>query len=524
MSIFNEYLTGEEREVALENARLQNEYDKLSTVYEMLNLQVEQMRRDAEMKVFEESGTYDDLTFLYQEAENEIGEQKKNVFQKIVDWFKKIFAAIGNKIKSIFGSKVEEIEVPADVVEKSSLIEKAWNEMQNGIAKLRNGDVSGALNILKVVAIPAAVGGAVAGGAVAVKKMKKGEFEGLTKKMEEIRGNLENLINSVTGKIMSFFGKGEAQKENDARECFNPLKKLLDAVKSVIDSRTGGIAKAAGAVKNAVTGNKENNDESKPEDTANTDYAKKAAENGVTVRKFGGFEYRIDKTTGHVTKVDAQGNETDVQDNQVPSQLQKLVQKTKGKAAAAAQEKETVAQANNQAKADVRAAKKTFKVMGTDGKKHKVLVNKQARKMYYVNDDGTKTEINRSNLFNFIPKGDNGDMNSAIRKKIVASVAESSSDVIPFDEVNQYFSESTDYDVEMIESTVEDEIEEIKSQGYVVESTDTYYSIKETTPVHNLTVQESVFGIDISGEIAQETAEDVFDAEIMDLMKDFATI
>ena len=114
MSIFNEYLTGEEREVALENARLQNEYDKLSTVYEMLNLQVEQMRRDAEMKVFEESGTYDDLTFLYQEAENEIGEQKKNVFQKIVDWFKKIFAAIGNKIKSIFGSKVEEIEVPAD--------------------------------------------------------------------------------------------------------------------------------------------------------------------------------------------------------------------------------------------------------------------------------------------------------------------------------------------------------------------------------------------------------------------------
>ena len=28
MSIFNEYLTGEEREVALENARLQNEYDK----------------------------------------------------------------------------------------------------------------------------------------------------------------------------------------------------------------------------------------------------------------------------------------------------------------------------------------------------------------------------------------------------------------------------------------------------------------------------------------------------------------
>ena len=80
MAIFNEYLTGEDRILAIEDAKLENEYIKLSTLFEMTNLQLDQMQRDAEMKVFEESGTYDDLAFLYQEADKEVSAQRQNIF------------------------------------------------------------------------------------------------------------------------------------------------------------------------------------------------------------------------------------------------------------------------------------------------------------------------------------------------------------------------------------------------------------------------------------------------------------
>ena len=54
MAIFNEYLTGEDRVLAVEAARYENEWNKLSTLFEMTSMQLDQMRNDAEMKVFEE--------------------------------------------------------------------------------------------------------------------------------------------------------------------------------------------------------------------------------------------------------------------------------------------------------------------------------------------------------------------------------------------------------------------------------------------------------------------------------------
>ena len=49
MSIFNEYLTGIDRELAIEEATFETEFVKYQTMFEMVQLQSEQMQRDAEL-------------------------------------------------------------------------------------------------------------------------------------------------------------------------------------------------------------------------------------------------------------------------------------------------------------------------------------------------------------------------------------------------------------------------------------------------------------------------------------------
>ena len=59
-NVYNGYLTGIERDMAIEEAQMENAISRLDTMWEMVNLEYEQNIRDAELKVFSESGTYDD--------------------------------------------------------------------------------------------------------------------------------------------------------------------------------------------------------------------------------------------------------------------------------------------------------------------------------------------------------------------------------------------------------------------------------------------------------------------------------
>lgn len=273
MAIFNEYLTGEDRILAIEDAKLENEYIKLSTLFEMTNLQLDQMQRDAEMKVFEESGTYDDLAFLYQEADKEVSAQRQNIFQKIIAWFSHMFTTIDKKIKSIFNVKSNDIiDMPGETVEKVGAIEKAYNQMKNGLAKLRNKDYSGALDVLKVVIIPAGiVGGGVAAG-VTIKKMKKGECDALTSRLNKIKAEIENGWEIIKSDLLHI---KDTKKQADAKESIGPLQKIINVINSVISSISSAVIKAvekttekvkdnvkngANKVKSFVTGEKNNSE------------------------------------------------------------------------------------------------------------------------------------------------------------------------------------------------------------------------------------------------------------------------
>ena len=52
MAIYKDYLVGDERQEAIEEAAIFNEIDNLFDAFEMTNIRLNQMYRNAEMKVF----------------------------------------------------------------------------------------------------------------------------------------------------------------------------------------------------------------------------------------------------------------------------------------------------------------------------------------------------------------------------------------------------------------------------------------------------------------------------------------
>ena len=73
--------------------------DILHSKYERVNEDLEFLIRKCDMKYIAESGTEDDLTALYTEANEQANEKKKNIFQKILEKIKTFIQKIISKIK-----------------------------------------------------------------------------------------------------------------------------------------------------------------------------------------------------------------------------------------------------------------------------------------------------------------------------------------------------------------------------------------------------------------------------------------
>jgi len=140
-NVYNGYLTGIDRELALEDAEIENMSSRIDTMWKMVNLEYEQNIRDAELKVFRENGTYDDLLYLYQEAENEASEKKQGLISKLFDFIASIFKTIGGWFTQLFGENGEKKPTPPPEAEQPEVIVTVVNgytKAKNFIQKLFN--------------------------------------------------------------------------------------------------------------------------------------------------------------------------------------------------------------------------------------------------------------------------------------------------------------------------------------------------------------------------------------------------
>lgn len=275
MDIYNSHLRGPARKMAIFDADMANQSNKLATMYEMVSLKSNQIYKDIETRVYLEGGDIDDMTYLYQEAQEEAVEKKKGIITKIIEWFKKIFDAIREKVGSLINGSGEnvDVEVPANVPKIVELLKKHFESIKMALAKIKSGDFLGGFKDLGKAVLPEL--GLVTTAVVVVKhKAIIGwikDLTGISKKAEDVVDGVENAVK-----------KEESEDGVDgAEKSLNLFQKFIQAVSEIISKLAGyaakGLekakdgAKAAGAAIKSIPGKIKNRFGKKAVDAATED-------------------------------------------------------------------------------------------------------------------------------------------------------------------------------------------------------------------------------------------------------------
>ena len=241
--IFNSYLVGEEREEAIEEARLELIFAKVDMMFEMVEMRLQQNLREAELKVFSEGGTYGDFQYLVEEAENEASEKKQGIIATLWNAIKSVLKKIGERLAAINvapGDENTEVDVDENDVKASNSILKAVDEeLPKAEDAVKRHDFTGALDIVKKIVITGAV--VAAGAAVVTKKYTKGNLM-----------KIKQTLIHAKEKIEAFFGRIFGNNDSGGDE--SVLHKVGSTIKSnILDPVTKLIGKLEDYIKSGVT-------------------------------------------------------------------------------------------------------------------------------------------------------------------------------------------------------------------------------------------------------------------------------
>ena len=247
--IFNSYLVGAEREEAIKEAKTDLLFAKADMLFEMVEMQLQQNLREAELKVFSEGGTYGDYQYLVEEAEEEANEKKAGIIKTLWNSILTVLKKIGEKLASINvepGDENTEVDVDAADVEMNNNLVAAGKQLDEAISESNKG------NIPKAAAIIAGIAVAGTATAVGVRKITKGKIIGFKKTLEFIRNKAQGLLDRVKGIIDLIFGKNK--DDNNDNEKKNSLKTMLSDLKAkIITPVENLLKKLVGYIKGGVT-------------------------------------------------------------------------------------------------------------------------------------------------------------------------------------------------------------------------------------------------------------------------------
>lgn len=529
MAIYKDYLVGEEREAAIEEAAILNEINDAFDCFEMTNIKLNQMYRSAEMKVFAESGTYDDLTYLMQEAEGEVVQQREGILDKIIAGIRSLIT----KIRNFFtggpkGNPEDNVQIDEGYLTMADKIGAKWNEVK--------GSTAGKIGI-GVTAIATVIGGSVAVGKIVTKK--RSEVEGKKNIIKSVVDWLDGKINDIYN---LFKGKG-ANEQGEAQKELKPFNSLLTKLNGIIGGFNKALSNVTGAVSDAVDKHITHKSEKEANAKAVENIKEQNAgnQNGVLIKKMNGVKYGIDRTNGTVSK-EENGSWTSIDIKDAPPKIQTIARQQKGKTAAA---KVNEANAKNvENKKAVNSNYKANKVVMNPDTKDRITINGRTGIISVRHADGQTEKLNSidnalsllsgvknrnlrkdlKNAYTNIQNGisDAGKTQDAINAN--ESVIESNEDLMNFltESSLEFTVENDDLSIYVDNTMTESEIEEeLNNDGYVVEFTDDNIIITEG---EFISIDESIFGTSIASEVIESTSNDVFDEEINEIADLFSEI
>ena len=230
--------------------------EKLNILYEAVKNVLNSNYMEAELKVYTENGTYNDLSMLYIEAKEDADKQKTGIIGTLINTIKNLCKKIKNFFINIFGKKKDSIPDQVKISKEDNNKIDTFNEVCDTVKPLLNGNVAedelkekSAFCTKKLALIG---GGAIAAtGISAVVVVNK----------NTIIEKLNKLFNN-TNEIDSGLEKMKKSSNNDNK------KGLLTVIQTVIS----GIGKFASGLINKITGeSKSNTNESQSEESKKED-------------------------------------------------------------------------------------------------------------------------------------------------------------------------------------------------------------------------------------------------------------
>lgn len=251
MDMYNSHLRGVDRKLAAFDANMENQMNKLATLYEMTSLKSNQIYKDIETTVYLEGYDTNEMTYMYQEASEESIAKKKGIIKKIFEWFAKLFAAIKEKISGIFhkGDDDDEFEVPANAPKVVDALEKHVKSIKMALVKIKSGNFGGGLADLLKAVLPEIT---FVTGAMII--MHRKDLAKLLKRTDDMNKDIEDTVDGAESELRNV---NDENTIDDAQKSLNSLQMIAQAISTVISNIAkilvnSKVGKAAGAIKQKI--------------------------------------------------------------------------------------------------------------------------------------------------------------------------------------------------------------------------------------------------------------------------------
>lgn len=157
-------------------ARMENDFSQLSTIYEGVSIKYAQLYDDNETRLYieglskfnpfkkKDNTTPEDTEVADKEENSKISDseiaEKSGIIKRIVEWFKKVFRSIKDKIRNMMKSredKKQKVEVSKEVLDDIKEIKEYYQRTQTALNQLGAGDVEKAANYLNDIPLPTGI-------------------------------------------------------------------------------------------------------------------------------------------------------------------------------------------------------------------------------------------------------------------------------------------------------------------------------------------------------------------------------
>ena len=236
-AIYCNNLSDYERQMTFLEKSFEADFQEAMLALEMVENRAEINCLKAEARVLLESGTEDDLLYLYTEANNEAGQKKEGIITNVLNRIKKFMSDTWNSFVGLF-SKQNKEQLKENANKSNIVFEYTVNGLNKAIDEVGSALDSGWGKIVGLLAVVATTGGV---GAYLKKKSDNKQLKLTADNVEETVKGIETAHKKAVTLVDKARALSEANKPdaNNEKKDENGLVKFVkgigDAIKSCLD-------------------------------------------------------------------------------------------------------------------------------------------------------------------------------------------------------------------------------------------------------------------------------------------------